>query len=123
MPGSDRPIAVSNPLFHLLLWIVTGVCFATLALIACLAFWGSNPATDAQKNLMELCRYAFTTTLGALVGLLCGRGAAPDYLGQLPTQTAGSAPSTPVARSQTPRQSQAAGKKQVGGAPEAPPSR
>jgi len=89
MPEPDRPIAVTNPLFKALLWIITGVCFTTLALMACVAFWGSNPLTEAQKSLTELCRYAFTTTLGAPVGLFCGRGAAPDYLGQLPTSSEG----------------------------------
>lgn len=81
----SQPVNVENPYFKLLLWIVTSVNFGTLFFLAAVAFWGKESANKAQEALIEVSRYEFTTTLGALVGLLCGR-ATPDYTGPLPKQ-------------------------------------
>ena len=78
-------VNVDNPYFKILLWIVTGVNFSALFFLAAVAFWGKEPPNKAQEALVEVSRYGFTTTLGALVGLLCGR-ATPDYAGPLPKQ-------------------------------------
>lgn len=79
----SQPVNVENPYFKLLLWIITSVNFGTLFFLAAVAFWGKDPSNKAQEALVEVSRYGFTTTLGALVGLLCGR-ATPDYAGSLP---------------------------------------
>jgi hypothetical protein len=81
----SQPVNVDNPYFKILLWIVTGINFAALFFLAAVAFWGKEPPNKAQEALVEVSRYGFTTTLGALVGLLCGR-ATPDYVGPLPKQ-------------------------------------
>ncbi len=79
-----RPLAVSNPLFKLLLWFTLGICLASLVAVIALAFLAKDPMSKAQERALELSSYAFTTTLGAIVGLVGGRAAHPDYLGQLP---------------------------------------
>ena len=82
MSPGDRPIAIENPFFKLLLGIVTSAFFVTLATMVTLAFWGRDPLTEAQKALMEFCRYACSTTLGAVVG----RGAGPDAIAKVTQQ-------------------------------------
>jgi hypothetical protein len=83
-----RPLAVSNPLFKLLLWFTLGICVASLVAVVTLAFLAKDPMSKAQERALELSSYAFTTTLGAIVGLVGGRAAHPDYLGQLPVEGA-----------------------------------
>jgi hypothetical protein len=84
-----RPLAVTNPLFKLLLWFTLGICFASLVAVVALAFLAPDPMSKAQERALELSSYAFTTTLGAIVGLVGGRAAHPDYLGQLPVADEG----------------------------------
>lgn len=84
MATAPRPLAYENPLFKLLLWLVFSICLVTLGTIIALAFIAGDPPTKVQERVLAICEYAFTTTLGALVGLLCGRGAAPDVVAQVP---------------------------------------
>jgi hypothetical protein len=83
---AQKPIAVIGPYFAVLVWIVTGVCFLSLLGIFGLALAASDPLSKAQEVALETSKYAFTTTLGAIVGLLGGRASRPDYLGELPTR-------------------------------------
>ncbi len=73
-----RAIAVSNPLFKLLLWIIVGVLFASLIGMALLAFLAPKEQTDFQRQFASMCDTGFKMTLGAIVGLLGGRAARPD---------------------------------------------
>jgi hypothetical protein len=84
---AQKPIAVIGPYFAALVWIVTAVCFLSLIGIFCLALVASDPLSKAQEVALETTKYAFTTTLGAIVGLLGGRASRPDYLGELPTRS------------------------------------
>jgi hypothetical protein len=84
MAKRAMPLAVSNPLFNLLIIIVVGTGAAALLSMIGLAIWAPEPMTKAQERLLVICEYAFMTCLGAVVGLLGGRAARPDYLGHLP---------------------------------------
>jgi hypothetical protein len=84
MARRESPIAVRNPLFTVLLALVAAVCFGSLLVMALLAALAHEPPTEMQRSLMEACRWGFSSTLGALIGLLCGRAAGPDHLGRLP---------------------------------------
>jgi hypothetical protein len=78
MAKQPRPIIWSNPAFKLLIWIVTGTMVLAFIGLTLLAFFGHEPPTQHQTRLAEVCYYAVTFTLPALVGLLCGRAGAPD---------------------------------------------
>jgi hypothetical protein len=92
MEPNNKPIAVSSPYFNLLLWLVAVICFLSLGVIAALAFLAPDPLSKAQERAMELGTYAFTTTLGAIVGLFGGRAGHVDHFGQLPAQPGSSPP-------------------------------
>jgi hypothetical protein len=62
------------------LGIVTAVNLTTLLLGAALGLFVGGTLNEAQKFTLEMCKYGLMTTLGALVGLLCGRLAGPDAL-------------------------------------------
>lgn len=87
MPAAPKPIAVTNPFFKLLLWLVAVICFLSLILISVLALVVPDPMSKAQERALEIGAYAFTTTLGAIVGLLGGKAGQADLLGQLPSPT------------------------------------
>jgi hypothetical protein len=71
-------VAVSNPLFKLLLWIIVGVLFASLIGMGLLAFFAPQGQTDFQRQFAAMCDTGFKMTLGAIVGLVGGRAARPD---------------------------------------------
>lgn len=75
---AKQPIAVTNPLFKILLWIIVSVLFASLIGMGVLAFFAPSPQTDFQKQFAGMCDTGFKMTLGAIVGLLGGRAARPD---------------------------------------------
>ena len=75
---AKQPIAVTNPLFKILLWIIDAVLFASLLGMGILAFFASDPQTDFQRQFAAMCDTGFKMTLGAIVGLLGGRAARPD---------------------------------------------
>jgi hypothetical protein len=78
-PKPPKPIAVSNPLFKVLLWIIVGVLFASLLGMGLLAFLASKEQTEFQRQFASMCDTGFIKmTLGAIVGLLGGRAARPD---------------------------------------------
>lgn len=77
-PDAVRAIAVSNPLFKMLVWIVVVVLFASLLGMGLLAFFGAKEQTEFQRQFASMCDTGFKTTLGAIVGLLGGRAASPD---------------------------------------------
>lgn len=83
MSDARRPVAVSNPYFKLLVGTVTVINILALFCLAAVAFWGRESPNRAREALVEVSRYGFTTTLGAIVGLLGGR-ANPEYVGALP---------------------------------------
>jgi hypothetical protein len=58
-----RAIAVSNPLFKLLLWIIVGVLFASLIGMALLAFFAPKEQTDFQRQFASMCDTGFKMTL------------------------------------------------------------
>ena len=84
MPPVQKPVAVTGADFTLVVWIVAGLCFLSLAIILVLAILASDPLSRAQEVALETTKYAFTTTLGAIVGLLAGRASQPTYHGDLP---------------------------------------
>ncbi len=86
MPEGRRPIAVSNPLFKVVLIFVAVLCAACLIALALLAIWARDPMTKAQENLSSICMHGFMTTLALFIGLAGGRAAQPDYMGNLPTE-------------------------------------
>jgi hypothetical protein len=85
-PSGDGPrlIAVSNPLFRLLLGITFGVLLVSLIGMALLAIFGPKEATEAQRQFATMCETGFKMTLGALLGLVGGRssGMPPDRVEQ-----------------------------------------
>lgn len=72
MPRAPRKLAVSNPYFKLLLWIIVALCASTLLTMIGLAFYGSDE-NRFQQMLMTTCEKIFTVAAGALVGLLGGK--------------------------------------------------
>ncbi len=77
---AKRAVVVSNPLFKLLVILVGALCLVCLIVLAALASLAPEPMTKAQDHLMMASGWGFTTTLGALIGLLGGRAASPDSL-------------------------------------------
>ena len=67
-------------MFALLICIVTGAFALSLLGLALLALISKDPATEMQKQFADVCRYVCMIAIGALVGLLGGRAAAPDRL-------------------------------------------
>lgn len=84
MAGKVKPIATSNPFFNLVLIFVFAVCLISLIGAVVIALVSAKEMTEAQRIVLKLCVYAFTTTLGALVGLLGGRAGQPQYVGEFP---------------------------------------
>lgn len=82
--ASKKPIALpvitQNRLFAFLIVIVTGFAVVSILGLALLAFFGKEPPTTLQAKFADVCVYVCMVSIGALVGLLGGRAAAPDRL-------------------------------------------
>jgi len=74
------PVITQNRLFAFLILIITGFAVASLVGLALLAFFGKEPPTALQSKFADVCVYVCMVSIGALVGLLGGRAAAPDRL-------------------------------------------
>lgn len=74
------PVITQNRMFVLLVGIVTGAFAFSLICLGLLALFAKEPPTEMQKRFSEVCVYISMVTIGALVGLLGGRAAAPDRL-------------------------------------------
>lgn len=74
------PVITQNRMFVLLILIVTSAFAFSLIGLALLAILAREPPTEMQKRFGEVCVYIAMVTIGALVGLLGGRAAAPDRL-------------------------------------------
>lgn len=72
------PVLTQNRLFAALVLIVTFFAFAALVLLGVLAIVSKDPPTAMQTRMAEVCDFIIKVSLGALVGLLGGRAAAPD---------------------------------------------
>ena len=72
------PVITQNRLFTLLILIVTGSFVFSLLGLGALAFFADEPPTTMQIKFADVCVYICMVTIGALVGLLGGRAAAPD---------------------------------------------
>lgn len=79
---AKQPIAVTNPLFSVLLWIIVAILFASLLGMGLLAFFAPEQQTDFQRQFAAMCDTGFKMTLGAIVGLVGGRAARPDRVDQ-----------------------------------------
>ncbi|MFO0796505.1 MAG: hypothetical protein U0804_03450 [Gemmataceae bacterium] len=83
-PPAKRPVALpvitQNRLFAGLVLIVTVAFMLSLVGLALLALFGKEPPTTLQSKFADACDFILKVTLGALVGLLGGRAAAPDRL-------------------------------------------
>ena len=49
-----------------------------------LSIFAPDPPTKMQEKVMAICEYAFTGCLGAVLGLLGGRAARPDFTAPWP---------------------------------------
>lgn len=74
------PVITQNRLFAFLIIIVTGFAVVSMLGLALLAFFGKDPPTALQSKFADVCVYVCMVSIGALVGLLGGRAAAPDRL-------------------------------------------
>src|SRR5205085_10559333 len=72
------PVITQNRLFAFLILIVTAAFLLSLVGLALLAMFGKEPPTALQTKFADACDFTLKVTLGALVGLLGGRAAAPD---------------------------------------------
>ncbi|MBY0458972.1 MAG: hypothetical protein K2V38_16670 [Gemmataceae bacterium] len=82
-PRSARkalPVVTQNRLFAGLILIVTLAFLLSLIGLGLLAILGKEPPTALQTKFADACDFTLKVTLGALVGLLGGRAAAPDRL-------------------------------------------
>lgn len=82
-PKSARkaiPVITQNRMFAALIVIVTLFAFAALVGLGVLALVSKDPPTAMQTRMAEVCDFIIKVSLGALVGLLGGRAAAPDRL-------------------------------------------
>jgi len=79
---AKKAIITVNPLFKLLLIINTTLSVVSLAIMVALAFFAPDPLTKAQDQLLNACETVFKMTAGTFIGLLGGRAAAPDPVGQ-----------------------------------------
>lgn len=74
------PIITQNRLFAALIIIVMLFAFAALICLGILALVSKDPPTAMQTRMAEVCDFIIKVSLGALVGLLGGRAAAPDRM-------------------------------------------
>ena len=74
------PVITQNRMFTLLILIVTFAFVFSLLGLGALAMFAKEPPTEMQKKFADVCVYIAMVTIGALVGLLGGRAAAPDRL-------------------------------------------
>jgi hypothetical protein len=74
------PVITQNRLFAALVIIVTLFAFAALICLGILALVSKDPPTAMQTRMAEVCDFIIKVSLGALVGLLGGRAAAPDRM-------------------------------------------
>jgi hypothetical protein len=74
------PVITQNRLFAALIIIVTAFAFAALICLGVLALVSKEPPTVMQTRMAEVCDFIIKVSLGALVGLLGGRAAAPDRM-------------------------------------------
>ena len=74
------PVITQNRLFAGLILIVTAAFLVSLIGLWLLAIVGSEPPTTLQNKFADACDFTLKVTLGALVGLLGGRAAAPDRM-------------------------------------------
>lgn len=83
-PTTKKPVAIpvitQNRLFAALILIVTGAFVLSLIGLGLLALFGKEPPTTMQTKFADACDFTLKVTLGALVGLLGGRAAAPDRI-------------------------------------------
>jgi hypothetical protein len=75
--AGTRPIAVSNPLFKILLWIIVGVLFSSLIGMGLLAFFAPTGQTDFQRQFAAMCDTGFKMTLVRQQVLILGLGGTP----------------------------------------------
>ena len=74
------PVITQNRLFAGLILIVTAAFLFSLLGLGLLAILGKDPPTALQTKFADACDFTLKVTLGALVGLLGGRAAAPDRM-------------------------------------------
>jgi hypothetical protein len=74
------PVITQNRLFASLILIVTVAFLLSLVGLGLLAAFGKDPPTALQTKFGDACDFTLKVTLGALVGLLGGRAAAPDRI-------------------------------------------
>jgi hypothetical protein len=74
------PVITQNRLFAALILIVTAAFLLSLVGLGTLAAFGKDPPTTLQTKFADACDFTLKVTLGALVGLLGGRAAAPDRM-------------------------------------------
>lgn len=74
------PVITQNRLFAALIMIVTAAFLLSLLGLGLLAMFGKDPPTTLQNKFADACDFTLKVTLGALVGLLGGRAAAPDRM-------------------------------------------
>lgn len=74
------PVITQNRMFAGLILIVTAAFAVSLLGLGVLALFGKDPPTAHQSKFADACDFTLKVTLGALVGLLGGRAAAPDRM-------------------------------------------
>lgn len=74
------PVITQNRMFAALIVIVTSFAFLALLCLGVLALVSKDPPTTMQTRMAEVCDFIIKVSLGALVGLLGGRAAAPDRM-------------------------------------------
>lgn len=74
------PVITQNRMFAGLILIVTAAFALSLVGLGVLAAFGKDPPTALQTKFADACDFTLKVTLGALVGLLGGRAAAPDRM-------------------------------------------
>lgn len=74
------PVITQNRMFAALIVIVTSFAFLALICLGVLALVSKDPPTTMQTRMAEVCDFIIKVSLGALVGLLGGRAAAPDRM-------------------------------------------
>ena len=74
------PVITHNRMFAGLILIVTMAFMFALLGLGVLAMFGHEPPTTHQTKFADACDFTLKVTLGALVGLLGGRAAAPDRM-------------------------------------------
>jgi len=74
------PVITQNRMFAALILIVTFFAFTALICLGVLALVSKDPPTAMQNRMAEVCDFIIKVSLGALVGLLGGRAAAPDRM-------------------------------------------